>query len=73
MNNFPTRETVERIRSQYPSGCRVELLQMDDPQAPPLGTQGTVTGVDDTGSIMVSWDNGGSLNVIYGIDACRKL
>lgn len=73
MNNFPTRETVERIRSQYLAGCRVELLQMDDPQAPPIGTRGTVTGVDDTGSIMVRWDNGGSLNVIYGIDACRKL
>lgn len=73
MNNFPTREAVERLRKQYPVGCRVELLQMDDPQAPPIGTRGTVTGVDDTGSIMVTWDNGSSLNVVYGIDMCRKL
>ena len=43
---FPRRETVERIRQEYPVGCRVELLRMDDPQAPPIGTCGTVIGVD---------------------------
>ena len=41
-------------------------------QAPPAGTKGTVIGVDDTGSIMVSWDNGSGLNVIYGVDSVRK-
>ncbi len=44
---------------------------MDDEQAPPIGTKGTVRGVDDTGSIMVAWDSGGSLSVLYGIDDCR--
>ena len=73
MNNFPPRDTVERIRRQYPSGCRVELIRMDDFQAPPIGTKGTVIGVDDTGSIMVNWDNGGSLHVVYGVDICRKI
>ena len=68
---FPRRETVERIRREFPVGCRVELLRMDDPQAPPIGTKGTVRGVDDTGSIMVAWDGGGSLHVLYGIDECR--
>lgn len=72
-NRFPSRETVERIRAQYPVGCRVELVKMDDIQAPPIGTKGTVTGVDDIGSIMVSWDNGSSLHVVYGEDFCRKL
>lgn len=46
--NFPSRETVERIRKQYPVGCRVELLRMDDAQAPLIGTKGTVQYVDDT-------------------------
>lgn len=46
---------------------------MDDIQAPPIGTKGTVRGVDDTGSIMVDWDNGSGLNVVYGEDSCRKL
>ena len=53
---FPSKELVESIRKQYPIGCRVELLRMDDPQAPPVGTKGTVTGVDDIGDILVDWD-----------------
>lgn len=73
MMRMPSRETVEAIRKQYPKGTRVELVQMDDTQAPPIGTQGTVKGVDDIGSLMVAWDNGSSLNVIYGIDIVRKI
>ena len=69
---FPNKEVVERIRHQFPTGCRVELLRMDDVQAPPIGTKGTVIGVDDTASIMVSWDNGSGLNVVYGEDIVRK-
>ena len=61
------------LREQFPQEARVELLRMDDPQAPPIGTKGTVRGVDDTGSIMVAWDSGGSLHVLYGVDECRKV
>lgn len=64
---------VESLKKQFPVGSRVELIKMDDKQAPPIGTRGTVKGVDDIGSIMVSWDNGSSLNVIYGEDECRVL
>lgn len=67
------RETVERLRWEYPVGCRVELVQMDDVQAPPIGTKGTVRGVDDIGSIMVRWDNGCGLSVAYGEDMCRRI
>lgn len=70
---FPSKEQVELLRQQYPNGTRVELLQMDDQQAPPIGTLGTVYGVDDTGSLLVNWDNGSGLNVIFGVDRCRKL
>ena len=59
------------LRKKYPTGARVELLQMEDMQAPPRGTKGTVYGVDDTGSLLVHWDNGSGLNVIYGVDSCR--
>jgi len=68
---FPNRETVEMVRKRYTVGCRVELLRMDDPQAPPIGTRGTVRGVDDIGSVIVAWDNGCGLSVAYGEDACR--
>ena len=73
MNNFPSREIVERLREQYPVGQRVELVSMNDTQAPPIGTKGTVRGVDDIGSVMVAWDNGSSLSVVYGEDSCRKI
>ena len=70
---FSRYEQVLEMRKQYPSGSRVELLKMDDVQAPPIGTKGTVLCVDDTGSIMVDWDNGSGLNVIYGVDIVRKI
>ena len=70
---FPNKETVDRIRREYPAGTRVELVQMDDAQAPPVGTKGTVIGVDDTGSLLMRWDNGSGLNVVYGEDIVRKV
>ena len=69
---FVNDKTLERIRRQYPAGTRIELVKMDDFQAPPPGTKGTVTAVDDSGSLLVHWDNGSSLNVIYGIDEVKK-
>ena len=66
-------EQLRRLRETYPAGTRVELIQMDDTQAPPTGTHGTVTGVDDTGSLLVDWDNGSGLNVIWGVDVVRKV
>jgi hypothetical protein len=65
---FPSRAQVAAVRQKYPAGTRVELIRMDDPQAPPAGTKGTVVGVDDTGSLLMNWDNGSGLNVIYGED-----
>jgi len=70
---MPEKDVVEMLREQYPEGTRVELTYMDDPQAPPFGTRGTVRGVDDAGSVMVSWDNGSSLSLAYGVDRCRIL
>lgn len=70
---FPDREIVERVRKEYPSGTRVELVKMDDPQAPPLGMLGTVSGVDDMASIMVRWDNGCGFPVAFGEDIVKKI
>lgn len=68
-----SKKELEILRSTYPNGTRVALLDMDDPQAPPSGTCGTVYGVDDIGSILVKWDNGSTLNLIYKQDSFRKL
>ena len=71
--NFPNKEIVEKVRAEYPIGTRVELLKMNDVQAPPVGTKGTVRGVDDTASLLVDWDNGCCLNVIHCEDIVIKI
>ena len=68
-----SKEQLLNLREKYPAGCRVELLRMDDIQAPKIGTKGTVVGVDDIGSIMVRWDSGSSLSVAFGEDLCRRI
>lgn len=65
------KDKLQQLRTEYQIGTRVRLVKMDDKQAPPIGTEGTVYGVDDTGSVMVHWDNGSSLNVVLDIDLCE--
>lgn len=71
--NYLSREKAERYRRENPANSRVELISMDDLQAPPTGTQGTVLGVDDAGNILMDWDNGSRLNVVIDVDIVRKL
>ena len=68
-----TKDELAVLRRSYPKGTRVKLELMDDVQAPPKGTLGTVYGVDDTCSILVKWDNGSGLNVLYGVDRVVKI
>ena len=70
---YPNKETVEAIRKAYPVGCTVELVQMDDPQAPPPGTLGKVIAVDDIATIHVAWNTGSGRGVAYGQDSCRRV
>lgn len=66
-----SKERLQALRQHFKPGTRVELLKMDDVQAPPIGTKGIVISVDDIGSIMVNWDNGSGLSVAYGEDECK--
>ena len=68
---MPTRREVEQIKAGYRKGLRIELIHMDDPQAPPAGTRGTIITVDDLGDLVVAWDNGCGLNVVPGVDLVR--
>ncbi len=70
MKGFPDEETVKRIKEKYPKGTRVRLVHMNDRQAPPIGTIGTVMYVDDVATIHVAWSNGSSLGIVYGDDCC---
>jgi len=73
MKTFPSKTIVENLRSKYKKGTRVQLEQMDDVQAPPKGTNGTVLFVDDIGSVHVKWDNGSNLALAFGVDSARIL
>lgn len=68
MMKFPSKADLERLRRTYPQGTKVRLVAMDDVQAPPVGTKGEILGVDDVGNILVSWENGSSLNLIPDVD-----
>ena len=67
------QEVIKKLKEAYPIGSRVELIKMDDSQAPPIHTQGTVRSIDDIGTIHVLWDNGSSLGVVYGEDEVRRV
>ena len=71
-----TREEQRKVattRLNYPPGTRLELISMDDPQAIPPGSHGTVDHVDDMGTIHMRWDNGRSLGLVPSEDSFRKL
>lgn len=64
---------VNALKDSYQEGARVRLIEMDDSQAPPEGTEGTVMFVDDMGTIHVAWDNGSTLGIVYRVDRCVKI
>lgn len=68
-----SKEIIKTLKEVYPDGTIVKLIQMEDMEAPPKGTLGTVYGVDSIGSILVKWDNGSTLNVIFKEDIIEKI
>ena len=72
--DFPPRSVVDGIKEAFPVGSSVELIKMDDPyREMPAGLKGVVTGVDDAGTIHVTWENGSSLGVVYGVDKIKRI
>ena len=69
-----SEKLVDNIKKTYPPGTRIKLIEMDDPYAPvPSGTRGTVTFVDDAGTVHMKWDNGRTLGIVPNVDDFRKL
>lgn len=67
-------EILQKIKREFSSGCRAQLVSMNDPYTRiDPGTHGTVIDVDDIGTIHVLWDSGSTLGVVYGEDSCRKI
>ena len=71
---FPDEKAVERIRADFPVGSRVMMVYSADPFAPiEGGIEGTVSSVDDIGTIHVNWDNGRCLGVVLSEDVIEKI
>lgn len=70
---LPTELYLDHIRRQYPIGARVELIHMDDCQSPPVGTCGSILGIDSLGDVLIHWDTGSMLSLIPDVDECRVL
>ena len=60
---------VNLLKEKYTEGTKIRLIHMDDFQAVPAGTIGTVRKVDDMGTIHVLWETGSTLGVIEGVDS----
>ena len=69
-----SRGRIEYLKKQYPPGTRVQLDRMgDDPRPIPAGTKGTVSFVDDCGTVFCNFDNGRSLGVCPEADKFHKI
>jgi len=63
------QEFAEQLKKEFLPGTRIRLLQMgEDPYPVPPGSLGTVTSVDDLGTIHMRWDCGSSLGLIVDED-----
>ena len=70
---YISESALRKLRDEYPIDSRVELVKMDDAQAPPVGTKGTVEHIDDIGTVFCKWDNGSGLGFVPGEDVVKKL
>lgn len=65
---------LEQLQKTFPIGTRIELIAMDDPYTKLIpGDQGTVTHIDDIGTVFVAWDKGSSLGLVYGEDRYKTV
>jgi hypothetical protein len=72
MNIHP--DMLSQLKAFYTPGTRVRLVHMDDPYTKlTSGATGTVSFVDDIGTVHVNWDCGGSLGVLFGEDEIKKI
>ena len=60
--------SVDELRKLYPPYTTIRLIKMFDEYAPSAGTIGTITNIDDAGTIHVKWETGSSLGLIPSID-----
>lgn len=75
MLSFAIRpEVLKRVREPYPVDCTVEIIEMCDPYRDMTARcRGTVTHVDDTGTVFANRENGTSLGAVRGFDRIHRI
>ena len=69
-----TEQKIKRLKERYPAGTRVQLDRMgDDPNPIPSGSKGTVSFVDDIGTVMVNFNSGRCLGICLDVDSFHKI
>ena len=69
-----SRGRIEFYKEHYPHETRVQIDSMgDDPNPVPNGTKGTVSFVDDIGTVFVNFDNGRTLGICPEVDSFHKI
>jgi len=64
---------VYREENRTLTGKRIKCVLMNDEYPVESGTEGTITGVDDMGTIHVKWDNGRTLGLVREEDQYELL
>lgn len=59
---------INQLKTKYPKGTKIKLIEMQDPYPIPSGTIGKVKLIDDMGQIHIQWENNSGLALIEGID-----
>lgn len=71
---MPTQTCIAEMKKAFPKGTEVELIFMDDPyRVMPQGLKGTVSTIDDIGTIHVAWKNGSGLGVVWNADVVKNV
>ena len=74
MGLMPTQACIAEMKKAFPKGTEVELIFMDDPyRVMPQGLKGTVSTIDDIGTIRVAWKNGSGLGVVWNADVVKNV
>lgn len=62
-----------KIKAKFPKGTRVEAISIQDVNGPPCGMRGSVTHVDDVGTVFVHWDDPKFVSGVIVVDGTDKI
>lgn len=62
------KQQFNNLKIKYPIGSYIQLINMKDNLPVPPGTKGEILNIDDSGNLLVKWENNRTLRLIPEID-----